>query len=153
MAELVVADYTINSGRGQGYVPLFQMSREYCKIGKKCPSNRKYHLRVSLHAGRILQNMHNSSDSLQTAVSRAGTKGTASRCPLNAARFPPPTTDSPARGHVKTQAVRSLNATEGCPDEVKRLRKSVQREAGGGVFHSRWAAGGSVFLKHTAAFF
>jgi hypothetical protein len=35
MAELVVAGYTINSGRGQGYPAFVQMSREYCKIGKK----------------------------------------------------------------------------------------------------------------------
>jgi len=53
---------------------------------------------------------------------------------------------------VKAQAVRLfLDSTEGCPDEVKRLAKSVQREAGSSVFYNRSAAGNSVFQKRIDA--
>jgi len=35
MAELLVAEHRINSWRGQAYLGAIQMSREYCRMGKK----------------------------------------------------------------------------------------------------------------------
>jgi len=38
LTEVWVADYTINSGRGQGYAAIVPMSREYCKKCKESES-------------------------------------------------------------------------------------------------------------------